>query len=117
MEPSLLRTVMFFVDDPRAAATWWSSQLAGGETLVGDSGYWYFTIDGVEFGFHFSDHEANPVGASPVLFLRVEDIEVARERLVRAGCTVHREPLSVNPSRRLCQMVDPFGNTFGLDGQ
>lgn len=116
MEHSLLRTVMFFVDDPRAVATWWSTQLAGGESLVGDGDYWYFSLDDVEFGFHFSDLEANPVGASPVLFLRVDDLEASRDRLVRAGCTVHRAPLNVNDSRRTCQMVDPFGNTFGLDG-
>jgi len=60
---------MFFVEDPESAATWWSSQLAGGETIVGD-----------------------------------------------AGCAVHRAPLAINASRRTCQMVDPFGNTFGLDG-
>jgi len=83
---------------------------------VGEGNHWYFSIDDVEFGFRFSDRETNPIGASRVPFTRADDLATSRDRLVRAGCAVHRPSLSVNDSRRICPVVEPFANTLGLDG-
>jgi len=29
----------------------------------------------------------------------------------------HRGPLRIGPERQICQLMDPFGNVFGLDGR
>jgi hypothetical protein len=36
--------------------------------------------------------------------------------MLRAGCESWRGPLRLSPERRICQLRDPFGNIFGLDG-
>ena len=113
-----IRTVMVFVDDPEAAARWWSAVF---ETEVkldidGPNVYAWLDIDGLEFGFHQASPKNNPHGGSTVPYWAVEDLDTERKRLLDAGCTHHRGPLDVEPGRRICQLVDPFGTVFGLDG-
>ncbi|WP_322769608.1 VOC family protein [Frankia sp. Cr1] len=111
-------TVMVFADDPEASARWWARVL-GREIhldIDGDSVYAWLTVAGIEFGFHQADDERNPRGGSPVAYWAVDDLDVARDRLLAAGCTHHRGPLRVSPGRRICQVTDPFGTIVGLDG-
>ena len=107
---------MFFSTTPDVVASWWASNLAGGVPLVQEGEFWYFLLNGVEFGFHPADPIRNPIGGSPVVYLSTADLENTRESLLILGCSMHRGPLIVDDSRRICQMIDPFGNTFGLDG-
>ncbi|WP_374583024.1 VOC family protein [Frankia sp. CiP3] len=37
-------------------------------------------------------------------------MDAAHARLLAAGCTHHRGPLTVTEGRRICQVTDPFGN-------
>lgn len=113
-----IRTVMVFVEDPEAAARWWGENFDAEVELDidGTSVYAWFDIDGVEFGFHPASPEANPHGGSTVPYWSVEDFDTERQRLLTSGCTHHRGPLAVSPGRRVCQLVDPFGTVFGLDG-
>jgi predicted enzyme related to lactoylglutathione lyase len=75
-----------------------------------------FDASGVELGFHVADPAKNPVGGSPVVYFAVTSVASARERLLALGATHHRGPLEVNAERSVCQLRDPFGNIFGLDG-
>jgi predicted enzyme related to lactoylglutathione lyase len=76
----------------------------------------WFDIDDIEFGFHPSDAEKNSVGGSPVVYLRVDDHAAAIARAESKGARVHRGPLALNAARSIAQLIDPFGNVFGLDG-
>lgn len=115
--PAPIRAVMFFANDPEAACRWWATHLGGlGTTPTQTDGLWWFDRSGVEVAFHPCDPVRNPVGGSPVVYWAVNDLAADRERLLRVGCTPHRGPLRVTPTRLVCQLVDPFGNTFGLDG-
>ena len=83
----------------------------------GDSVYAWLELDGgVEFGFHMADEKKNPPGGSPVPYWAVEDVDTVSQRLLDAGCTHHRGPLQVDPGRKICQVVDPFGVVIGLEG-
>ncbi|MGA5134551.1 VOC family protein [Streptomyces olivoreticuli] len=113
-----IRTVMVFVDDPEAAARWWGD-IFGSEVKLDINGtavYAWLDLDGLEFGFHQASPKANPHGGSTVPYWTVEDLDTERKRLLDAGCIHHRGPLDVEPGRRICQLVDPFGTIFGLDG-
>jgi predicted enzyme related to lactoylglutathione lyase len=113
----LIRAVMFFAADPRACCRWWAEHLGGAsKTHVEAGGFCWFEVSGVEVGFHPADEDRNPVGGSPVIYWAVDDLERRRSEFLQAGCTAHRGPLDIAAERRICQLRDPFGNIFGLDG-
>ncbi len=113
--------IVVFVDKPAAAASFWAElfdarhRLADGGALV--------ELDFAELFFHpvdrektASGEEKNPRGASTVVYLAVEELEAARERLLAAGCEAWRGPIEIEDGRRICQVRDPFGTVWGLDG-
>ncbi|MEU1375316.1 VOC family protein [Streptomyces triculaminicus] len=110
---------MVFVNEPEASARWWSAVFNEAEVKLdvdGSNVYAWFDVEGVEFGFHQASPKNNPHGGSTVPYWTVDDLDTERKRLLDAGCTHHRGPLSVDAGRRICQLVDPFGTVFGLDG-
>jgi predicted enzyme related to lactoylglutathione lyase len=115
MGSSPIRAVMFFASDPEIVATWWASNLGEDAPVIRDGEFRYFIVDGIEFGFHLADGH-NPIGASPVIYLSITNFEQTRTHLLELGCAMHRGPLTIDDSRRICQLIDPFGNTFGIDG-
>lgn len=116
MSDSPVTAVMFFVDEPEAVALWWAANFSDGADVIAEGDFYYFEAGAIEFGFHPNEDGRNPAGASPVLYLSVPDLEQRRLALLERGCVMHRGPLRVNADRQICQMIDPFDNTFGLDG-
>jgi predicted enzyme related to lactoylglutathione lyase len=111
MEVRGIRTVMAFVADPVAAARFWRAALGAPvdpEPQLVRSG-------DLELFFHLADDERNPQGGT-VVYLDVDDFEGARDELLSAGCEAHRGPLTLPGGRRICQLRDPFGTVWGLDG-
>ena len=114
---SVVRSVMYFVEQPAVAAAWWAEFLGvPADHLLRDDSFFYFDVEGVEFGFHLADPELNPQGASSVVYLRVGDHAAAVARSTSHGARLHRGPLDVDEGRVIAQFLDPFGNVFGLDG-
>lgn len=110
----MISQVVYFVSDPTAVATWWSSVA---EVEIQHEGeYVWVMVGDVEVGFHPADDEKNPPGASTVAYFAVSDLACARARLLNAGATAHRGPLVISPTRAIAQVRDPFGNVIGLDG-
>lgn len=113
--------VVVFVEDPAGASRFWAEaldvphRLANGGALV-EAAF-------AEIYFHPVDEEKtpwgeekNPWGSSTVVYLAVDDFDAARERLISAGCQPWRGPLEIEEGRRICQLRDPFGTVWGLDG-
>jgi len=108
---------MIFVEEPARVARWWAEQLGDGAKLhVEQGGFCWFDASGVEVGFHAADNTRNPRSTSPVLYWSVDDLARRRGELLAAGCFSHLGPIRLRAARSICQMVDPFGNVFGLDG-
>ena len=116
---SRVRAVMVFVDDPKAVASWYAP-------LFGDppirtiptegTDFAWFEADGVELAFHPTDSGLNPAGRSVVAYWPVTSVNQVRSALLARGAIHHRGPLVVDATRSICQLIDPFGNVFGLDG-
>src|SRR5690348_1576516 len=111
--------IMLFAEDTHAVGAWWAA--AFGVELIevephpqGD--FVFFDAAGVELGVHAADPLKNPLGGSPVVYFSVPSVAAAREQLLADGAEPHRGPLAVSESRSVCQLRDPFGNVFGLDG-
>ncbi|MBW3086245.1 hypothetical protein KEM60_02456 [Austwickia sp. TVS 96-490-7B] len=107
---------MFFVDDQEAAATWYRDNILGTGEITENEGYWFLNVDGTEIGFHPADPDRNPSGGSVVVYFATQHLDRARQQALQANATHHRGPLDISADRAICQLIDPFGNVFGLDG-
>lgn len=108
---------MIFAEEPNVVAHWWADLLECPTDRVSfEDGFAWFDVGDIEFGFHPADASMNPVGGSPVVYLRVEDYAAAVARAESKGARLHRGPLAICASRTIAQLFDPFGNVFGLDG-
>ena len=112
--------IMIFSEDPEKSADWWGNVLDApvGLDVKGDSVFAWFTISGLEVGFHMLDEKNNPRGGGLVPYFAVPDLDTALNTLLAAGCTRHRGPYTPDDGtgHRIAQIVDPFGNIIGLDG-
>lgn len=114
---SIVRSVMIFAQEPKVVAYWWADLLECPIDRVScEDGFVWFDVGDTEFGFHPADASKNPVGGSPVVYLRVEVHTVAIARAESKGARLHRGPFAIRVSRSIAQLIDPFGNVFGLDG-
>lgn len=104
------------MDAPEVVASWRATHLVDKIPVMAAGEFFYFEVDGLEFGFHPANEGRNPVGASTVICLRVADLEGTRNRLLDIGCSMRCGPLVIEEGRQICQLTDPFGNAFGLDG-
>jgi predicted enzyme related to lactoylglutathione lyase len=116
---SRVTALMLFAEDTHAVANWWAAafgidRLEVEEHSQGD--FVFFNASGIEVGVHAADPKKNPLGGSPVMYFSVSSVETARDAMIELGATPHRGPLVVDRSRSICQLRDPFGNVFGLDG-
>jgi predicted enzyme related to lactoylglutathione lyase len=112
-----IRTVMFFCEEPNEVAHWWAELLSVPTEMVNDeNGFCWFIASGTEYGFHPADDQRNPRGGTPVVYLASSDLEASMDRAMLLGATKHRGPLVLSPERVIAQLVDPFGNVFGIDG-
>jgi predicted enzyme related to lactoylglutathione lyase len=108
---------MIFAEDPRVVASWWADPLECPNDRVSfEDGFVWFDVGNIEFGFHPTDAEKNSIGGSPVVYLRVEEHSTAVARAESKGARLHRGPLVIDARRSIAQLIDPFGNVFGLDG-
>lgn len=111
--------LMLFAEDTRAVAEWWAAAF-GVERVEVDrhaqGDFVFFDASGFEFGVHMADPDMNPLGGTPVVYFSVPSVATARGRLIEHGALPHRGPLVVGAGRSICQLRDPFGNIFGLDG-
>jgi hypothetical protein len=116
--PAAVRAVMLFVAEPRVVATWYAEAFGDGSTRVVSeaAGLCHFQSGDVEFAFHPADHDLNPPGGSTVVYWAADHVLACRESLVASGARHHRGPLKIADNRYICQLVDPFGSIFGLDG-
>jgi len=113
--------IVVFVEEPPAAASFWAKALDAPQRL--EDGGALVELAFVELFFHPADREKtswgeekNPQGGSTVVYLAVEELDAARERLLAAGCEPWRGPIEIEDGRRICQVRDPFGTVWGLDG-
>ena len=110
---------MLFADDTRAVAAWWAAAFGAEQVDVEEHAqgpFVSFKTRDIEFGVHVADPKKNPRGGSPVIYWSVNSVGSARDLLVARGATPHRGPIEVDHHRSICQLQDPYGNIFGLEG-
>ncbi|MGH8001021.1 MAG: VOC family protein [Brasilonema sp.] len=113
-----IQAIFFFVDDV-VAASWYSEFL---NALVK-----YFHRDGeirgalievssIDLFFHVADEKMRPGNAGQVAYWRVDNFYQAVDNAQKHGAKLYRGPLTIEEKQAICQMWDPFGNLFGMQG-
>ena len=110
-----IESVVLFVADIDAAAAWYAA-LLGVPVQHENPRYAYVRAPGgVHIGFHPADAK-NPGGVPGTTpYWEVADFDAALAALLERGATLHRGPGVTDLGARVALLIDPFGNTLGLN--
>jgi len=107
-----LRTVIYHVDDLQKAKQWYSGIL-GIKPYFDEPFYVGFSVGGYELGLD-PNMEGVSKGSNVVAYWGVKDAASAYQRVLELGAQTHSEPQDVGGGIIVAQVVDPFGNVFGI---
>jgi predicted enzyme related to lactoylglutathione lyase len=112
-----IESIIFFVDDIHAAARWYADLLglSHDEVQYENPRYAFTQAPGVLIGFHPRDEKCPGGVGGTTSYWSVDNLEHAMKRMIDAGATLHRGPASTDLGARVCMLIDPFGNSIGLD--
>ena len=105
--------VLFFVDDVPQAANWIMSLLDKKPAFESEN-YCSFDLGFCRIGLHPSDEKTSSGVSGQVTYWNVIDLNQAISHFISHGCKLFRGPLTGVDGVDVCQMVDPFGNSWGL---
>lgn len=105
--------VFYFVRDLDAAVAWYSARL-GIEPDRRAAQLVMFDLPGSVLTLHVADEFNQPGPAGTVPYWTVADVDAVVTEWTRHGAIAHRGPKTIMTGERLCQLLDPFGNLFGV---
>ena len=105
--------VFYFVADLAAATRWYSARL-GVEPVTRASQLVMFDLPGARLTLHEADEFNQPGPSGTVPYWTVSDVDATVALWSEHGASAHRGPKTIMTGERLCQVLDPFGNLFGL---
>ncbi len=105
--------VTFFVPDVARARTWLAG-LLGSEPVFAHSQFVAFRVGDQSIGLHPEDLKTPSGVAGQVAYWRVPDLDAAVSHFQAHGCTLLRGPITGIDGARVCQLVDPFSNAWGI---
>jgi predicted enzyme related to lactoylglutathione lyase len=105
--------VFYFVHDLAEATRWYVARLSV-EPTVRARQLVMFDVAGTRLTLHEADEFNQPGPSGTVAYWTVGDVDATVAQWSAHGATTHRGPKTIMTGERLCQMLDPFGNLFGL---
>ena len=107
---------MMFVDDTKEACEWYSRLLFTPPKFL-EEDYPVIPVDDAFICFHKADEKVSSGRAGTVTYWSVKNFPKAVAWANENGGKVYRGPLNVEDGFSICQILDPFGNLFGLHGR
>jgi catechol 2,3-dioxygenase-like lactoylglutathione lyase family enzyme len=105
--------VFYFVPDLDQAVAWYTARL-GAEPVRRAAQLAMFDLPGAVLTLHAADEFNQPGPAGTVAYWTVPDVDATVAEWVGHGAVAHRGPKTIMTGERLCQLLDPFGNLFGV---
>lgn len=105
--------VLFFVANVQDSKQWYI-ELLGKEPYFDYKNYCAFHLANVIVGIHSSDEKTSSGVAGQVTYWRVSDIKKTITHFESHGCQIFRGPIFGIDKVWVCQLMDPFGNVWGL---
>lgn len=110
-----IRSIYLFVTDIRASVEWYAGAFTV-PILSFENNFASIRLGEILLCFHQADQKSPVSTGGCVVYWQVPDIEVALTRMVNAGAQLYRGPVPSEDGEQICQIKDPFGNVFGLEG-
>jgi ribosomal protein S18 acetylase RimI-like enzyme/predicted enzyme related to lactoylglutathione lyase len=107
--------VFIFVDDIFSSSFWYE-KLLGRAPLYRDQNFAAFRIGEQELCLHPADTKSPHSSGGSIAYWWTEDFAATLSHALGLGAQLHRGPISIAGQRQICQLMDPFGNVFGLEG-
>lgn len=108
-------TVLMFVKDVKKSAEWYKKFLSIDPAECLDD-FASFHISSFYLNLHLADKNSPVSPGGTVVYWNVDNMKEAIAKAISMGGTVYRGPLYVKEtSRTIVQILDPFGNVFGLE--
>lgn len=108
-----IEEVLFFVPNVQEAKHWYGDLLGVGP-YFDDEGYCAFHLANATVGLHPSDEKNGSGAAGQVTYWRVSNIQETIAHFESHGCREYRGPIFGVDQVWVCQIIDPFGNIWGL---
>ena len=105
-----MRTVCYPVGDMAKAKAWYT-QVLGHGPYFDQAFYIGFEVGGFELGL---TPDGTPGTQGCTAYWGVDDIEAEVARIAALGATVHHAIQDVGEGIRVAELLDPFGNLFGV---
>ncbi|VDG99744.1 Glyoxalase-like domain [Lysinibacillus sphaericus] len=105
--------VLFFVPNVQEAKQWFID-LLGENPYFDNENYCAFYLANSTVGIHPSDDKVSSGVAGQVTYWRVSDIKESIKHFKSHNCSLFRGPIFGVDKVWVCQLIDPFGNVWGL---
>ena len=116
MKPQRLLTNLMFVADVTQSAQFYE-QLFQTKPIEQDESFCSFRFGDTFFILHPADEKSPPAKGGSVGYWLVDDLDAFLTHAQSLGAEIYRGPLFVQETgRTICQLEDPFGNVFGVEG-
>jgi predicted enzyme related to lactoylglutathione lyase len=115
---SKIAAVMIHVTNVEAGLSWYQQAFPGAirMRITDPIEFEYLDADGISIEIVPADEEVASGSAGSVVYWRVDDFDVALQRMQSIGATLYRGPRKIENQQRICQVRDPWGNCIGLRG-
>lgn len=108
-------TVLIFVKEINPSKEWYQKFLSI-EPVEDLANFTSFKIGAIYLNLHLADVLSPVSTGGTVVYWNVEDLQATISKARQMGGTVYRGPLYVKEtSRTIAQILDPFGNVFGIE--
>ena len=108
-----IESIIFFVADIDDAASWYAA-IFETEVRHENPQFAFIRTPGVLLGFHPVD-EKNEGGRGVTVYWEVDDLTATIAELEGRGARLYRGPGPTNFGAHVAMLLDPFGNTIGLN--
>lgn len=109
-----LESVVFFVPNIEAAASWYADLF---QTTVHreNTQYVFIKTPGCLLGFHPLDSKCPGGPGGTTIYWEVASLQEAIEKLELKGAVLYRGPITTSFGAKAAMLIDPFGCTLGLN--
>lgn len=93
---------------------WYEKAFPDSIRLMEKNRFEYLAIGDATLEIVPSDDKIRSGTAGTVVYWHTNDFEKRLEYLLSIGATLFRGPLLLDHGLKMCQVLDPFGNAFGI---